>query len=90
MILLGKAKLTEFCGLKTKRLTPGWSPVGGQTQSLYIFGGLEDGEKHIGHSSAGGSSSGSAVGVAVGFAPLSVGTEAVGLIRRPTELDCMH
>lgn len=83
MILLGKANLTEFCGLKFKGLTPGWSSYGGQTQSPYIFGGLEKDEKLIGHSSAGGSSSGSAVAVAAGFAPLSIGTECCGSLITP-------
>ncbi|KAK4546801.1 hypothetical protein LTR36_001533 [Oleoguttula mirabilis] len=83
MILLGKANLTEFCGLKMKGHTPGWSPMGGQTQSPYIYGGLEPGEKLIGHSSAGGSSSGSASGVAAGFAPLSIGTECCGSLITP-------
>ncbi|KAK5112081.1 hypothetical protein LTR85_011662 [Meristemomyces frigidus] len=83
MILLGKANLTEFCGLKMKGLTPGWSPMGGQTQSPYIFGGLEPDEKLIGHSSIGGSSSGSASAVAAGFAPLSIGTECCGSLITP-------
>lgn len=83
MILLGKANLTEFCGLKMKGLTPGWSPMGGQTQSPYIFDGLEEAEKLIGHSSPGGSSSGSASSVAAGFAPLSIGTECCGSLITP-------
>ncbi|KXL51266.1 hypothetical protein M433DRAFT_150871 [Acidomyces richmondensis BFW] len=83
MILLGKANLTEFCGLKMPMLTPGWSAAGGQTQNPYIFGGLVKGEKILGHSSPGGSSSGSAVGVAAGFAPLSIGTEVCGSLITP-------
>ena len=83
MLLLGKANLTEFCGMKMKGLTPGWSPMGGQTQSPYIFGGLEKDERLIGHSSAGGSSSGSAHGVAAGFAPISIGTECCGSLVTP-------
>nr|POE80940.1 putative amidase [Quercus suber] len=66
LILLGKANMTEFCGLKMRGLTPGYSPMGGQTQSPYIFGGLDPKDKAvIGHSSAAGSSSGSASGVEV-------------------------
>ncbi|EMC99362.1 hypothetical protein BAUCODRAFT_137551 [Baudoinia panamericana UAMH 10762] len=91
MILLGKANLTEFCGLKIKDgLTPGWSAMGGQTQSPYIFGGLEEGEALIGHSSAGGSSSGSASGVAAGFAPLSIGTECVGSLITPANRAALY
>ncbi|KAK3673491.1 hypothetical protein LTR78_006725 [Recurvomyces mirabilis] len=90
MILLGKANLTEFCGLKFKGMTPGWSTVGGQTQNPYVFGGLEENEKLIGHSSAGGSSSGSAVGVAAGFAPLSIGTECCGSLITPANRAGMY
>lgn len=96
MILLGKANLTEFCGLKMKGHTVGWSPMGGQTQSPYIFGGLERDEKPIGHSSPGGSSSGSASAVAGGFAPLSIGTECCGSLITPANraglyaLKCGH
>ena len=83
LIILGTANLTEFCGLKYAGMAAGWSPMGGQTQSPYIFGGLETGEKLIGHSSAGGSSSGAAAAVAAGFAPLSVGTECCGSLVTP-------
>jgi amidase len=83
LIILGTANLTEFCGLKYKGITPGWSPMGGQTQSPYIFGGLEPDEKMLGHSSIGGSSSGPAAAVAAGFAPLSVGTECCGSLITP-------
>ena len=83
MIVLGTANLTEFCGMKYEGITPGWSPMGGQTQSPYIFGGLEEDEKLIGHSSIGGSSAGSASAVAAGFAPLSIGTECCGSLITP-------
>ena len=83
LIVLGTANLTEFCGLKYEGITPGWSPTGGQTQSPYIFGGLEKDEKLIGHSSIGGSSAGSAASVAAGFAPLSIGTECCGSLVTP-------
>lgn len=90
MIILGKANMTEFCGLKYSGMTPGWSPVGGQTQSPYVFGGLVDGETLLGHSSPGGSSSGSAVGLAAGFAPLSLGTEAVGSVITPANRAALY
>ncbi|KAI6886182.1 amidase signature enzyme [Hortaea werneckii] len=83
MILIGKANMTEFCGLKTPDHTAGWSPTGGQTQSPFVFGGLEEDEKAIGHSSPGGSSSGSASAVASGFVPLSIGTEVCNSIVTP-------
>lgn len=83
LIIVGTANLTEFCGLKYKGITPGWSPMGGQTQSPYVFGGLEKDEKMLGNSSIGGSSSGSASAVAAGFSPLSIGTECCGSLITP-------
>lgn len=83
LILLGKANLTEFCGMKEKGNTVGWSPAGGQAQNPYVRGGLEDDGKVIGHSSIGGSSAGTAGGVAAGFAPLGIGTECVGSVVTP-------
>ncbi|KAK6428351.1 hypothetical protein LTR95_015506 [Oleoguttula sp. CCFEE 5521] len=84
LIILGKANMTELCGLKMRPLTPGWSPMGGQTQNPYVFGGLEENEVMLGNSSAGGSSSGSAMSVAAGFAPLALGTEVVGSVVTPS------
>ena len=83
LILLAKANLTEFCGMKEKGNTPGWSPAGGQTQSPYVYGGLEEGEKLVGQSTIAGSSSGTCSGVAAGFAPLGIGTECVGSVVTP-------
>ncbi len=90
LILIGTANLTEFCGLKDDRITPGWSPMGGQTQSPYIFGGLETDEKIIGHSAIGGSSAGSAAAVAAGFSPLSVGTECCGSLITPANRGALY
>ena len=75
LIVLGKANLTEFCGLKDKARTPGWSARGGQTLSAYRRpGGLEEKEQPT----CGGSSAGSGVGVSAGFAPLALGTDTAG------------
>ncbi|GAM84537.1 hypothetical protein ANO11243_025330 [Dothideomycetidae sp. 11243] len=78
LIVLGKASLTEFCGAKAKETTAGWNAVNGQTQSAWIHGGKRKDDMYYGRSTPGGSSSGSAVGVAAGFAPLSVATETGG------------
>jgi len=99
MVIIGKANLTEFCGLRTPGMMTGWSSYGGQTLSPYV-GKIEPGEKILGHSvssrlwakdmyliicqSPGGSSTGSAVSVAAGFAPLAIGTETIGSIVTPT------
>ncbi|KAH0280497.1 amidase signature enzyme, partial [Aureobasidium melanogenum] len=83
LLIMGKANMTELCGLKMRPNTPGWSAQGGQTQNPYIFGGLEKNEKFIGNSSAGGSSSGSGASVAAGFAPLAIGTQTGGSVILP-------
>ncbi|KAH7031512.1 putative glutamyl-tRNA amidotransferase subunit A [Microdochium trichocladiopsis] len=61
----------------------GWSAVGGLTQSPYVVGGKQWDDGFGGHSSCGGSSSGSCVAVAAGLAPLSIGTETNGSLLMP-------
>ena len=90
LIILGKANMTEFCGLKMRPNTPGWSPQGGQTQNPYVFGGLEKDEKFIGNSSPGGSSSGSGAAVAAGFAPLALGSETGGSVILPSNRSALY
>ncbi|KAL6833448.1 amidase signature enzyme [Trichoderma sp. SZMC 28015] len=89
LIILGKANLTEFCGLKTSAMMPGWSAYGGQTLSPYV-GQIEDNETILGHSSPGGSSTGPAVAIAAGFAPLSIGTETTGSIMVPASRNALY
>ncbi|OGM41145.1 hypothetical protein ABOM_009853 [Aspergillus bombycis] len=79
LIILGKANITEFAGMKMTRMMPGWSAHGGQTLSPYV-GKIEGNEKILGHSAPGGSSTGSAVAVAAGFSPLAMATETIGSI----------
>ncbi|KAI4280164.1 MAG: hypothetical protein L6R38_004658 [Xanthoria sp. 2 TBL-2021] len=61
----------------------GLSAVGGQCQSAYIKGGVIKGDSALGQSNPGGSSTGSAVGVAAGYFPLALGGEADGSINTP-------
>jgi amidase len=69
-VVLGKAALSELAGAVAR--TPGFSAVGGQTTNPY------------GPSfTPGGSSSGSAVSVAAGLVPVSVGTETSGSLLAP-------
>ncbi|KAL6690460.1 amidase signature enzyme [Trichoderma pleuroticola] len=89
LIILGKANLTEFCGLKTSAMMPGWSAYGGQTLSPYV-GRIEDNETILGHSSPGGSSTGPAVAVAAGFSPLSIGSETTGSIMVPASRNALY
>ncbi|KAI1427361.1 amidase signature domain-containing protein [Xylaria sp. FL1777] len=89
-IVIGKANLSEMTGWKACGITTGWSALGGQTQSLYIIGGFKDGEKLLGHSAPGGSSSGSAAGVAAGFAPMALATETDGSIVQPANRAALY
>ncbi|MCJ1371018.1 hypothetical protein MMC20_002233 [Loxospora ochrophaea] len=82
-----KGKLIRWKGFP---VTTGWSAVGGQTQSLYVKGGMVKGDKILGHSTPGGSSSGSAVGIAAGFAPLSLATETDGSIVQPANRAALY
>ncbi|KAL5085707.1 hypothetical protein Trisim1_010053 [Trichoderma cf. simile WF8] len=88
MIIIAKANLSEWAGSKGFGMVTGWSAVGGQTQSPYVRGGYVRGgyvlgDKILGHSTPCGSSSGSAVAVAAGFAPIALGTESDGSITQP-------
>ncbi|KAJ2898783.1 hypothetical protein MKZ38_003653 [Zalerion maritima] len=83
-IVIGKANLSELSWFRSASAPAGWSTVGRQTQSPYVVGGFLLGwDSGCGHTNPGGSSSGPAVGVAAGFAPLSIGTETVGSLILP-------
>ncbi|KAK8087765.1 hypothetical protein PG997_002726 [Apiospora hydei] len=88
MIILGKTNMTELCGMKMMN-SPGRSAVKGQTLSPYV-GAIEDGDSILGHSSPGGSSTGSAVAVAAGFSPLAIGTETIGSIMTPSSRAALY
>jgi len=72
-VLLGKTNLTEWANFMTDNMPNGFSSRGGQVHNPYGPGTLD----------VGGSSSGSGAAVAVGFAPLAVGTETSGSILSP-------
>jgi amidase len=74
-LLLGKANLSEWANFRSPHSTSGWSARGGLTLNPHAL-----------DRSAGGSSSGSAVAVAAGLAPLAVGTETDGSILCPAAL----
>ncbi|KAF2201136.1 amidase signature enzyme [Delitschia confertaspora ATCC 74209] len=83
MIILGKANLTEFCGLKNPSMPPGWSAVGGQCQSPYVARHIAKRKLHWELSAPGGSSTGSAVSVCAGFSTLAIGTDTIGSLITP-------
>ncbi|KAL7274258.1 hypothetical protein RUND412_002852 [Rhizina undulata] len=71
-IILGKANMSVWANFRDISSTDGWSPRGGQTESFVAPG-----------TNPGGSSSGSAVGLSAGFAPLTFGTETHGSLIFP-------
>lgn len=75
-VILGKANLSEWANFRSERSSSGWSAVGGQTRNPY------DPTR-----TPCGSSSGSAVAVAAGFAPLAVGTETNGSVVCPSAVN---
>ncbi|KAI1364481.1 amidase signature domain-containing protein [Xylaria arbuscula] len=82
-VVIGKSNLSEWGNSKGINVTSGWSAVGGQTLSPYVKGGINLNDRWMGHSTPAGSSSGSAVATAAGFASFSIGTEADGSIVQP-------
>lgn len=74
-VILGKANLSEWANFRSTQSTSGWSGVGGQCRNPHVL-----------DRSPCGSSSGSAVAVAAGLAPLAVGTETDGSILCPASV----
>lgn len=64
VVLLGKTNLSEWSNFRSEKSSSGWSPRGGQTYGAYLK-----------NSQPSGSSSGSAVAVALGLAWAALGTE---------------
>ena len=75
-VVLGKTNLSEWANFRSTQSVSGWSSVGGQTRNPYAL-----------DRNPCGSSSGTAVAVAAGFAPLGVGTETDGSIVCPSGLN---
>jgi amidase len=74
-ILLGKTNLSEWANFRGNPSTSGWSGRGGLTRNPYAL-----------DRNPSGSSSGSAVAVSAGLAPLAVGTETDGSIVSPASV----
>jgi amidase len=72
-VILAKGNLTEFANFLTNGMPSGYSSLGGQVLNPYDASQTPS-----------GSSSGPAVAAAVGFAPLTVGTETSGSILSPS------
>ncbi|KAI1737184.1 putative amidase [Xylaria scruposa] len=76
VVILGKTNLSEWANFRGLAISPGWSPRGGQTLGAYYP-----------NSSPEGSSSGSAVATALGLCTAALGTETVGSILDPAEVN---
>jgi len=72
-VILGKTNLSEWANFRSGRAIGGWSTLGGQAMNPHGAGRMPS-----------GSSSGSAVAVAAGLAPLAVGSETDGSIVSPS------
>ena len=72
-VILGKANLSEWANFRSTQSSSGWSTLGGQAVNPHGAG-----------RNPSGSSSGSAVAVAAGLAPLAVGTETDGSVVSPS------
>ncbi|MCJ1349375.1 hypothetical protein MMC31_007615 [Peltigera leucophlebia] len=83
-IIYGKATLSELGYFKGKNIRCGWSATAGQSQSAYVRGGLDWSDSIGGHSNPLGSSSGCAIAVSAGLAPIAVGTETDGSLVSPS------
>ncbi len=71
-VILGKANLSEWANFRSPFSSSGWSTLGGQAVNPHGTG-----------RNPSGSSSGSAVAVAAGLAPLAIGSETDGSIVSP-------
>ena len=76
MLVLGKTNLSEWANIRSTNSISGWSAVGGQTLNPYDPARTPC-----------GSSSGSAVAVAIGLAPAAIGTETDGSITCPASVN---
>ena len=71
-VLIGKTNLSEWANFRSTRSSSGWSGRGRQTRNPHVL-----------DRSPGGSSSGSGVAAAAGYAAIAIGTETDGSIVSP-------
>ena len=72
-VLIGKTNLSEWANIRSKRSSSGWSGRGRQTRNPHVLDRTPS-----------GSSSGSGVAAAAGYAAFTVGTETDGSIVSPS------
>ena len=76
VVILAKTNLSEWANFRSSDSSSGWSGIGRQTRNPYVL-----------DRNPCGSSSGSAVAVAAGLAPLAVGTETDGSVMCPSGIN---
>lgn len=72
-VLIGKTNLSEWANIRSRRSCSGWSGRGRQTRNPHVLDRTPS-----------GSSSGSGVAAAAGFAAITIGTETDGSIVSPS------
>ena len=75
-VILGKTNLSEWANFRSESSISGWSGVGGQARNA-----------HDPNRSPCGSSSGSAISVALGYVPVAIGSETNGSIVCPASVN---
>ncbi|KAJ6021031.1 hypothetical protein N7540_006535 [Penicillium herquei] len=90
LIIMGKTNLPEFANARGSNMLNGWSAVRGQTESAYVRGGVDQDDTPEGHWDPSGSSTGSAVGVSAGYAPIAIGTETDGSLMSPSNRAALY
>ncbi|KAI4244046.1 MAG: hypothetical protein L6R42_010572, partial [Xanthoria sp. 1 TBL-2021] len=76
VVVLGKTNLSEWANFRGLKIRAGWSPRGGQTMGTYYPNSTSD-----------GSSSGSAVAAALGLCAAALGTETMGSVVDPAQIN---
>ncbi|KAI1121419.1 amidase signature domain-containing protein [Nemania abortiva] len=90
LIVIGKTNLSEFGAGKGENGVGGLSALGGQAKSVYVAGGIRKEDKGLANINPGGSSTGSALAVAAGYTPVSIGGEADGSLTTPASRAALY
>ncbi|KAH7227277.1 amidase signature domain-containing protein [Fusarium solani] len=90
LVVIGNANLPEFGAGKGEGGIGGLSALGGQARSAYVFEIVKKEDKHLANPNPGGSSTGSALAVAAGYCPISIGGEADGSLTTPASRAAMY
>ncbi|KAJ4146116.1 hypothetical protein NW754_001579 [Fusarium falciforme] len=90
LVVIGKANLSEFGAGKGEGGVGGLSALGGQARSAYVFEKVKKQEEDLANPNPGGSSTGSALAVAAGYSPVSIGGEANGSLTTPASRAALY